>query len=137
MAKPAIDVKAKKHVDTRGIGCKPNKIAKSEPEVVEIEDDDFEQPCRYRASGFLKRQSKIHAGRQFCVVGLGESVQTRNENEHKNEPELEEQPGGNEDKIGVEFCPVCQFPFQKLTGQSVAWHVDDCLASCGSTDRLG
>ena len=140
MAKPAIEVKATKHVDTQGIGCKPNKIAKSEAEIIEIEDDDFEQLCRFRKSGLVRRKSKTHTSRRYnSVVGLGDCFQPRNDGDRKNkhEPELEEQPRRSVDKIGVEFCPICQFPLQRLTGQNAACHVDDCLASCGSTDHLG
>ena len=29
-------------------------------------------------------------------------------------------------ELGLEVCPVCQFPFKYLTGQSARWHVSEC-----------
>ena len=48
-----------------------------------------------------------------------------------------EQAGHDKVENGIEFCPICQFPFRNLIGQSKEWHVNDCLASRGSTVNLG
>ena len=36
----------------------------------------------------------------------------------------------------VEFCPVCQFPFRHLIGQSKEWHTTECLANQRNPKKL-
>ena len=178
------------HVDTRGLGCKPNKIAKSRVQLLDHDDDDFDLSRGHRNPGLVKKKGKGQSGKRHDTeVGLGNGPRTKakpnnisksgadvidlEDNEldqsyiHRNpglvpkrcngqiikqrgrtkevgrgissksRTELQEKLQESDNKIRIQFCPICQFPFRNLIGQTVEWHVNDCLKSRDHAFNLG
>lgn len=110
------------------------KKAKIEINHTENEIEDFRPSKLRQPSSFRSKRSTEHSNKQDSLSDLGRFAEsTRVEDQTHFEEETLHCNDGN----GLRFCPICQFPFDNLVGQSGEWHVSDCLASHGDTSNRG
>ena len=124
-------MKVMKHVSTLKVGCKPDKIAKSREDVIDIDGDDFKKSHGFREPCLVRRNRTVQRRQRGSRVGQLNRAGTGKKSLDSKKTLTKKQV------VGVEFCPICQYPFRNLVGQSAEWHVDDCLASRGSISNLG
>lgn len=114
----------------------PNKRAKLEFQCPTNEEEDFKPSKSRRRSKVRTIRSQKHSNMQrntWKEMGLDSDVMEA----RGDRACFKGQSVNNENGVALRYCPICQFPFRNLVGQSEEWHVSDCLVSRGNTPSLG